>query len=264
MPGIDQLFRRIFMIGLLLGIFPEPILPIARRATAAEENKVHSPLNNLLSAGEVTAEVIVAKLVERNRLRELQMQQMSYSAPRTYRIKDEKGKLRTEAQVLMQYRAPGAKEFKILSKTGSDLVFGRVLKPLMENEVEAAAGHKRQDNSISLANYNFALLGEEDIHGYHCFLLQANPKRADKFLFKGKIWVHATEYAVVQIAGQPAKSPSMMIKRVDFIRRYQKVGDFWLPLKDESTTQVRFVGTNFLTIDYERYDLALVKNNGKK
>ena len=42
-----------------------------------------------------------------------------------------------------------------------------------------------------------------------------------------------------------------MINRVDFVRRYQKVGEFWLPLKDESITQVRLAGTDILTVDYD-------------
>ncbi len=204
----------------------------------------------------VTVENVVAKLIEHNRHREERLQQASYSAPRTYRIKDEKGNVRVEAQVLMHYRAPGTKEFKIVSKKGSDLVYGKVLKPLMDGEAEAAAGRNRHNSALSPDNYSFNLIGEDAVDGQRCFLLQATPKRVDKYLFRGKIWIHANEFAVVKIAGQPAKSPSVMIKRVDFVRRYQKVGEFWMPIKDESVTQVRFAGTNVLTVDYDNYRLA--------
>src|SRR5262245_54502062 len=156
----------------------------------------------------VTVETIWAKLLEQNRRREARLQQSSYSTPRTYRVKDDRGKVRAEAQVLMQYRAPNTKEFKVVSQTGSALVYGRVLKPLMESEAEAASGRTHYDSAITPANYSFELLGEENVDGQRCYLVQATPKRADKYLFKGKVWIHSAEFAVVKIAGQPAKNPS--------------------------------------------------------
>lgn len=218
-------------------------------------NAVAFSPNDKGSAPETTVDSIVAKLVERNRQRESRMQEVSYAGSRIYRIKDDKGNLRTEAQVQMSYRAPGAKEFKILSQTGSNFIFGRVIKPLMEHEADAAAGRNRADAAITPTNYSFEFLGEEQISGLRCYVLKTTPKRSDKFLFRGKIWVHATEFAVVKIEGQPAKNLSMMVKRVDFVRRYNKVGEFWLPLKDESISQVRFAGTNYLSIEYQGYDL---------
>jgi hypothetical protein len=43
---------------------------------------------------------------------------------------------------------------------------------------------------------------------------------------------------------------------VDFVRRYQKIGEFWLPLKNESITHVRIFGKNILTIDYDQYEIT--------
>lgn len=242
--------RRIQRIGIVIlfaGIFS--MVAVALRPASA------SFAGGLVPDPPLTAETVMDKLMEQNRRREARLQQTSYSAPRTYRIKDEKGNLRVEAQVMMQHRAPGTKEFKLISKQGSDFVYGKVLKPLMDSEVEAASG-RRQNSAITLENYSFNLLGEETVDGQRCFLVQATPKRTDKYLFKGKIWIHASEFAIVKIAGQPAKSPSFMIKQVNFVRRYQKVGEFWLPIKDESVTQVRFAGTNVLTVDYDNYGLA--------
>ncbi|HZS05058.1 MAG TPA: outer membrane lipoprotein-sorting protein [Blastocatellia bacterium] len=209
----------------------------------------------------MTADGVIARMTEHNRLREARLRQ--YAGPRTYQIRSEKGKVLAEARVLLQYQAPSHKEFKTISETGSGLIRNRVFKPLMESEVATAAGRNRHDSSISPDNYNFELLGEEDIDGHHCFAVQASPKRNDKYLFRAKIWIHATDYAVVRIAGQPAQNPSMWIKRVDFVRRYQKVGDFWLPLRDESVSQVRMFGKNTLTIDYDRYEIGQAAGAGR-
>lgn len=206
------------------------------------------------SPTETTVDIVFAKLVEFNRLRESRLQQ--YSVHTTYRVQNDKGETSAETQVLMRYRAPGTKEFKIVSEKGSGLIRSRVFKPLMDMEVETALVRNRYDSSITPNNYRFTLLGEEDVDGSHCFVVQATPKRMDKYLFKGKVWIHAEEFAVVQIAGQPARSPSMWVKRVDFVRRYQKIGEFWLPLKNESVTRVRIFGRNTLTTDYEHYDIT--------
>jgi hypothetical protein len=183
---------------------------------------------------------------------------------RTYQVKNDKGKVRAESQIVLQYRAPATKEFKIVSEKGSGFVRKRVFKGLLESEIETAAGRSRHDSSITPTNYTFELLGEEDVDGYHCFVVRAIPKRKDKYLFDGKIWIETDDFAIVKIAGQPAKNPSFWIKRVEFVRRYQKIGEFWLPLKDESMTQVRIFGTNILTIDYANYEIITGERAGKE
>ena len=84
-------------------------------------------------------------------------------------------------------------------------------------------------------------------------MVKAVPKRKDKFLFEGKVWIDAQDFAVAKIVGRPAKNPSFWIKQVDFVRQYQKIGEFWLPLQDESVSDVRIFGKRVLTIDHRSY-----------
>jgi len=212
--------------------------------------------NSGASNAVVTGGAIFAKLVEFNRLRDSRLKQ--YSVQSTYRVQNDKGEMRAETQALLSYRAPDSKEFKIISEKGSGLIRSRVFKPLMDVEVESAADRNRVDSSITPNNYTLALLGEEEVAGSPCYIVQATPKRADKYLFSGKIWIHSVEFAIVKIEGQPAKIPSLWIKRVDFVRRYQKIGEFWLPLKNESVTRVRLFGKNTLTTDYDNYQINKV------
>lgn len=247
-----------FSMAAMLGLFAVGSLSLGSSSQAAVGGQ-QAAVNHPTILG-LTGELVMAKLLERNRQREARLQQ--YSVPSTYRVKDDKGRVRAEAQVMLHYRAPDTKEFKIVAESGSALIRSRVFKPLMEVEVETAAGRNRLDSSITPNNYNFKLLGEEDVDGAHCFVVQTTAKRADKHLFNGKVWVHATEYAFVQVAGQPAKNPSIWIKRVEFVRRYQKLEEFWLPLKNESITQVRIFGNNILTIDYDRYEITQTSGVG--
>lgn len=202
----------------------------------------------------LTPEEILTRVAEESRRREAKLRQ--YSVPSTYRVTTSDGKVRAEVEAILSYRAPGAKEFKIVSERGSETVRNRVFRPLMEVEIETAAGRNRHDGSISPANYQFQSLGTETIDGYPCFVLLALPKRADKYLFRGRVWIHTADFSIVRIAGQPARNPSFWISRVEFVRSYQKIGDFWLPARNESQTQVKLFGRNVLTIDYGRYEIS--------
>jgi hypothetical protein len=128
-----------------------------------------------------------------------------------------------------------------------------VLKRLIESESETSSGRAHRDSSIKPANYDFNLLGEQDLGPYHCLVVEAHPKRNDKYLFEGKVWVDAEDYAVVRIAGQPAQKLSFWITRADFVRQYQKIGEFWLPARDETVVHVRLYGKKILTIDHRDY-----------
>ncbi|MEK6285777.1 MAG: hypothetical protein AABO57_08555 [Acidobacteriota bacterium] len=246
---------RFLVLASVLGLVSSARLLLDQPLKASTTGSQPASVSDL-STTEITGDAIFTKLVEFNRLRESRLQQ--YSVQSTYRVQNHKGEMRAETQALLRYRAPDTKEFKIISEKGSGLIRSRVFKPLMDVEVETAAERNRLDSSITPNNYTLALLGEEEVAGSHCFVVQATPKRADKYLFKGKIWIHSVEFAIVQIEGQPAKSPSAWITRVDFVRHYQKIGEFWLPLKNKSITRVRFFGKNTLTTDYDNYEINQV------
>jgi hypothetical protein len=153
----------------------------------------------------------------------------------------------------MEYQPPGRKAFFPISEEGSGLVRSLVLKRLMESEAETAAGKEHHDSSIAPANYSFEVLGEEEVGPYNCFVAHAIPKRQDKYLFEGTIWIDAQDYAIVKIAGHPAKRLSFWIEQADFVRQYQKIGAFWFPSADTTVVRVRLNGTKTLTINHEKY-----------
>lgn len=249
MKRARQKSGQLFFMAAVVVLIALSSMLLNQPLNAAQVQEIHPTTIGL------TGDLIIQKLMECNQQRDARLQQ--YSVPGTYRVKNDKGKVSAEIKVLLHYRAPETKEFKIIAEKGSGLIRRRVFKPLMESEIECAAGRYRYDSSITPNNYTFALLGEEDIEGIHCFVVQATAKRADKYLFNGKIWIHAVEFAFVQVAGQPTQTPSAWIKRVEFVRYYQKIKEFWLPRKNESVTQVRILGKNILTIDYDQYEITL-------
>jgi hypothetical protein len=127
------------------------------------------------------------------------------------------------------------------------------LKPLIASEIGAARGKDHHDSAITPANYTLELIGEDKVRTHPCYVLRASPKRADKYLFEGKIWIDKHDFAVARIEGHPAANLSFWIKRADFVRDYEKVAGFWLPLKDETVVQVRMYGKKILTIEHGDY-----------
>ncbi len=206
----------------------------------------------LLCAGD-PGPTLFSEVVARNQSREALLQ--CYSVLRTYEVTNAAGRVRAACKVLMRYDPPNQKSFQVLAEDGSHVINNMVLRPLMEHEAKASAGETKHDSAITPANYEVELLGEDDLDGRHCYVLGATPRRRDKYLFEGKIWIDEQDLAVVKIEGQPARNPSFWIKKAHFIRRYQKIGDYWLPREDTSTSDVKIFGKHTLAIRYEDYKI---------
>jgi outer membrane lipoprotein-sorting protein len=201
---------------------------------------------------------LFAEVVKHNEQRTAALRQ--YSASRIYAVTDISGKVHAKETVRMEYVAPDKKTFVMTGQEGSSLVRRLVLNRLMESEVDAAAGKEHHDSSITPANYVFQLAGQEDMDGHHCFVVDATPKRRDKYLFEGKVWIDSTDFAIVRIAGHPAKNLSFWVARADFVRQYEKIGDFWLPAKDETTVEVKLYGKKILSIEHHTDSVNGVTN----
>lgn len=239
---------RRFAVGLwLLGL-----IALVNGAQGQALNRELSQWNSVepLQSG-MSSEQLFAELVANNNLRSAAMRE--YRSNRTYRVSDPRGKVHAQEVGRMEYVAPDKKTFIVQSEAGSGLVRRLALDPLIASEVGAAAGKDRHDSAITPANYTLTLLGEQQMGAGRCFVASAVPKRVDKYLFEGKIWIDTHDYAVVRIEGHPAANLSFWITRADFVREYQKVDGFWLPKRDETLVHVRFYGKKVLTIDYQDY-----------
>jgi hypothetical protein len=197
------------------------------------------------------SEQIFAALVDRNQARAGGL--LEYTTDRVYRVSDPGGKVHARIEGRMEFEAPESKRFVTRSEAGSAIVRHLALKPLIASEIDAARGKDRHDSAITPANYTLELIGEEDVRAHPCYVLRALPKRADKYLFEGKVWIDKQDFAVARIEGHPAANLSFWIKRADFVRDYEKVAGFWLPLKDETVVQVRMYGKKILTINHADY-----------
>jgi hypothetical protein len=242
-------WKRLVAIASILGATPAALF--AQSQSLASQTSGETDSWGYTAPMGLTGDDIIAKMLEHNRLRNEQLQR--YSAVRTYEIRNLEGKLAAQAVVRVDYEAPDKKTFKKSSEKGSGIVRHLVFDRLIQSEGETSSGQEHHNSAMTVANYTFTLAGEEKVGPYHCFVLEATPKRKDKYLFEGKIWIDADDFAVVRIAGHPAKKPSFWINRADFVRHYQRIEGFWLPCRDETSVEVKMYGRRVFTVDHQQY-----------
>lgn len=201
------------------------------------------------------AEVIVEKLQDANTRRAEALR--GYTGKRVYKVdyRGFPGRRHAEMVVEAAYTSPDRKEFKIISQSGSKLLLHRVLFRLLESEIEALQSAIRKQTALRAENYKFTFLTVEQTSDGRFYVLLVEPKIRSRFLYRGKIWVDAEDFAVVQIQGEPAKNPSWWISHIQINHRYSKVDGFWMPAHNETVTRVRLGGKAVLTIDYTDYKI---------
>jgi len=212
----------------------------------AQQVAVSAPL----TAGEVVERL---SAMDSKRLQTLD----SYSSVRTYHLVCH-CLSHKEANMVVQidYHSPDTKQFTVLSESGSGTVRERVFKELIKAEQESMLKENRQQSAITQDNYAFQLVDYEKTDAGEYYVLDARPLKKNKFLFRGRIWVDAKEFAITRIEGEPAVNPSWWTEKTDFTRTYQQIGDYWLPEANESHTKVRIFGTAVLTIHYRDYRIS--------
>ncbi|MBZ5720109.1 MAG: outer membrane lipoprotein-sorting protein [Acidobacteriia bacterium] len=132
----------------------------------------------------------------------------------------------------------------------------RVFQRLLQSEKEALTEENQARVALNNDNYRFALAGYENLPTGPCYILAVEPLTKSKLLYRGRIWVDAEDFAVVRIEAAPAKSPSFWTKETRVEQAYAKVGDFWLPISNRSSSAIRLGGHAYFTIDYQDYQIT--------
>jgi hypothetical protein len=156
----------------------------------------------------------------------------------------------------MSYDAPAQKQFRILKEQGSRLLLDHVLGELIQNEKEATEKQNLGKFELTPSNYEFQLIGTDTIGGEPQYVLEVKPRSKSKFVYHGKIWVDANDFAVRRVSAQPAKNVSFWISHTEIEHEYKKIGEFWFPAQNTSTAHVRFGGIAKLKIDYRDYRIG--------
>jgi outer membrane lipoprotein-sorting protein len=209
----------------------------------------------LTQVAPLTASDLVARMAASDRQRAAALS--GYRSTRVYEVDYSGFPSGRHAKMVatVSYQAPGKKSFTIVSEEGSKLLLNRVLHRLLESEQEATDDVNREQSALTDKNYDFELLGRDVVEGRACYVLGVKAKRDNKFLYDGRIWTDAQDFAVARIEAQPAKNPSFWISQTNVEHHYLKRGEFWLPARNRSSSKLRMGGRAVLTIDYGSYEM---------
>lgn len=152
------------------------------------------------------------------------------------------------------FDAATGKSFRIVSQSGSKFLVDKVLKRAVDSEKEAS--QDKGSTALTPANYKLTLLKSEILGSGPAYVFDVEPLHASKFLYRGRIWVDAADFAVVKMETQPAKSPSFWISKTLIESTSAKTEGFWFPQKLRSETKVRIGGGAVLTIEYGTYEVS--------
>jgi len=200
-------------------------------------------------------EQVIKNLQEHNAQRAATL--AGFTGKRTYHLQYRGfgGAREAEMTVSVVYISPGTKQFTVETEKGSKVLIDRVLKKLLESEREAAEENQRQ-TALSPDNYTFSSPSYEDSPEGGRYVFTLTPKTENKFLYRGKVWIDARDFAVVRIAAEPGKNPSFWVKKTDIAHTYTHQGSFWLPQSNHTESATRFGGRAILTIEYLDYKVT--------
>ena len=137
--------------------------------------------------------------------------------------------------------------YRVIDEGGSDVIRSRVFRALLENEEQIFANGDAAHSSFTSTNYELTPAESPEPGLVKLF---ARPKRQDVTLIDGAVYITNTDADLVRVEGRLAKSPSFWTRRIDVVKQYARVGGLRVPIRVESTAQIRFAGTSTMTMTY--------------
>jgi hypothetical protein len=141
---------------------------------------------------------------------------------------------------------------------GDNIVNKEIISRYLTAEVEAQK-HQSPAVAVTPENYKFKYKRLQRAEGQDVHVFEVTPKQKREGLFKGEVWIDAQSFLKVQESGYLVKNPSMFLKKVAFIRKYEIRDGISVPRQVQSVADVRFVGKAELTIDFSNFSIDALK-----
>jgi len=162
---------------------------------------------------------------------------------------NKKGKLKAQRRVSAQGRIT----YEKLRFEGDGTVKKQIINRYLSAEAEAQEDPSRTI-PVTPENYNFKYKGTTWLDGRDTHVFEVSPKRKRQGVFRGQLWIDAATFLRVQESGYLVKSPSVFLKKVGFVRKFQIRDGISVPSREESYVDTRLgVGRAEMTIDFSNF-----------
>jgi hypothetical protein len=123
-----------------------------------------------------------------------------------------------------------------------------------------AESQAQSDSSMKLdvtpENYKFKYKGKAEADGRDVHVFQVTPRKKRIGLYRGELWIDTQTYLRVREAGSWVKNPSIFLKKVEFVRKYEIRNGISVPLEVHSVVDTRLVGKAELNIEFHNVELG--------
>ncbi|HXI41900.1 MAG TPA: hypothetical protein VNH83_18090 [Bryobacteraceae bacterium] len=158
-------------------------------------------------------------------------------------------------QALRHISRLGHITYEAIRFEGDKTVKSNIIARYLAAEAEVQSGDESL-LAVTPANYKFKYKGHSGQDENQIYIFQLTPRRKRVGLFKGELWIDAATCLPVRESGRLVKTPSIFLKRVEFVREYYIRGDVAVPLQIASTVETRLVGRAEVTVHFRNVELA--------
>ncbi len=158
-------------------------------------------------------------------------------------------------QALRRISRLGRITYEAIRFEGDKTVKSNIIARYLAAEAEAQSGDESL-LAVTPANYKFKYKGHSGEGENQIYIFQLTPRQKRVGLFKGELWIDAATCLPVRESGRLVKSPSIFLKRVEFVREYYIRGGVAVPLQIASTVETRLVGRAEVTVHFRNVELV--------
>jgi hypothetical protein len=188
-------------------------------------------INTVQDVQTIVMKMVAARQKDRERIR-------PFTLKRDYQLFDQELQRKARLVASIVVTPPDHKMYEIQSGEGGRAE--KILRNILARETQPSKDSSRQE--LSQQNYEFQLLGLEELNGRLCYKLAIRPRRHEEELIRGQIWVDSENYRVHRIEGQLAKSPSWWLHDLRVLIDFADVEGMWLRTFMHAIANVRFKG----------------------
>ena len=140
--------------------------------------------------------------------------------------------------------------YEALRFQGDDTVKRNVIAKYLQAEEQT-----QQDPSLAVTpeNYKFKYKGHAVVDGRETHRFEVTPRKKRQGLYRGELWIDAATFLKVQESGRLVKNPSMMLRKVEFVRKYEIRNGVSVPRQMQTVAEAWLVGKAELTVDYSNF-----------
>jgi hypothetical protein len=195
---------------------------------------------------DIVARYMDARRTQAEVLRGVQMEcEISAKLPRL----EKQGRM----QVLRKISRFGKISFRMLGFQGDSTIKQEVIARYLNLESDSSDS---STIAITPDNYKFRLKTTISDGVRRTYIFQLAPKRKAVGLFKGELWLDAETGMPLRESGQLVKSPSIFLKKVEFVHDYQMKDGVSIPKHIQSTVDTRIAGRAELNIEFTNFAKA--------